>query len=411
MEGTYRSRAIEPLLRRLLQQLPALLVVGPRAAGKTTTALRLARTIVRLDHPAEATAFTADPDAALRGFNEPILLDEWQAVPGVLAAVKRSVDADPRPGRFILTGSVRADLETETWPGTGRLVRIPMYGMTIGEQDGRPLAGRLLERLERGESLEPAIDSPDLRGYVELALRSGFPQAALSLSDDVRARWLESYVDQILTRDAARIASGRDPVRIRRFLEAFAMNSAGVVQDATLVEATGITRPTAAAYEQLLSDLLVVESTPAWSSNRLKRLVRQGKRYVVDPALIAATLRLDVNGVMRDGEVLGRLLDSFVMAQLRTEVTISSSRPRLFHLRQREGRHEIDILAELGGGRIIAIEVKASSAPDGRMARHLVWLRDQLGDRFVAGVLLHTGQRTFNLGAKIVAAPISTLWS
>jgi predicted AAA+ superfamily ATPase len=142
----YLERTADRLLRDLLAELPALLVVGPRASGKTTTAARHAATVIRLDRPGEAAAFRADQDSALRGLREPVLLDEWQEAPEVLGAVKRAVDGNPRPGRYLLTGSVRADLDAPTWPGTGRLVRIPLLGMTVAEREGRPmtvpLAGR-----------------------------------------------------------------------------------------------------------------------------------------------------------------------------------------------------------------------------------------------------------------------------
>src|SRR5450759_4610281 len=113
----YRPRLVDGLLDALLAELPALFITGPRATGKTTTAARRARTVVRLDREAEAVAFRADPDAAMRGLPEPVLLDEWQAVPGVLGAVKRAVDTRPDPGRYIVAGSVRGDLEGEVWPG------------------------------------------------------------------------------------------------------------------------------------------------------------------------------------------------------------------------------------------------------------------------------------------------------
>lgn len=407
--SVYLERSVEGLISELLAQLPALLLVGPRATGKTTTASRLAATIVRLDRPAEAAAFRADPDAALRGLQEPVLLDEWQAVPEVLGAVKRAVDADPHPGRYVLTGSVRADLETETWPGTGRLVRVPLYGLTIREQLGNPAANPLLDRLVRGDPLEAPSDSPDLRGYVELAVRSGFPEAALRLSGPARERWLESYIEQLLTRDALHLANGRDPARLRRYFESYALNSAGVVAEKTLSEAAGIDQKSAAAYERLLTNLLVVEGLPAWTSNRLKRLILSRKRHVVDAALMAGALRVDAAGVLRDGDLLGRVLDTFVVSQVRAELAVTATRPRLYHLRTHEGRHEIDMLGELAEQRVVGIEVKAG-APDADAARHLAWLRERLGDRFAAGVILHTGPRTYELGERIVAAPISTLW-
>ncbi|SNQ45758.1 putative ATPase (AAA+ superfamily) [Frankia canadensis] len=412
VDRPYVPRLVDDLIRELLAELPALLVVGPRATGKTTTAARHARTIVRLDQPGQALAFAADPDAALRDLPEPILLDEWQMVPTVLGAVKRAVDTDPRPGRFIVTGSVRADLEADNWPGTGRLVRIAMTGLAVREIVHRAEAPTFLDRLAAGEveSLALPPDVPDLRDYVEMALRGGFPESALHLSARARARWLDGYLDQLLTRDVEILGEHRDPARLRRYFEVLALNSAGLVQARTLHEGAGINARTADAYDRLLQNLLVAESVPAWSTNRLKRLVRGAKRYIVDPGLIGAALRLDVNAVLRDGDLLGRILDTFVAAQLRAELPVGSARPRLYHLRGEKGQHEVDLLAELGAERVIGIEVKAHAAPDASAARHLVWLRDELGDRFVAGVVLHTGPRRYRLAPDIHAVPICALW-
>lgn len=405
----YIPRLVDSLVGELLAELPAVLIVGPRATGKTTTAARHAKSIVRLDRPAEAAAFRADPDVALAAFGEPVALDEWQEVPAVLGAVKRAVDADPRPGRFLLTGSIRADLEAETWPGTGRVVRIGMFPMTVAERLERATAP-LVDRLADGVPLDPAVPGADLRGYVRLALQGGFPEL-LPLSPLGRRRWLDSYVDQLLTRDALMADRGRDPARLRRYLEAYALNSAGLAEDKTLYDAAGIDRRTALSYEALLVNLQIADAHPAWTSNRLKRLTLTPKRYLIDPALVAAIIGVSDDAVLRDGDLLGRVLDTFVAAQLRAEVDVARNRARLYHLRQEQGRHEIDLLAEVGAERVIGIEVKASSAPDGSSAAHLAWLRDQLGDRFLAGVVLHTGPATYSLGDQITAAPISTLWA
>ncbi len=414
-DGQYRRRLVDPLLDELLEQLPAVLVVGPRTAGKTTTLARRASTVVRLDRRLRAAAFEADPDAALRGLAEPVLLDEWQRVPGVLGAVRRAVEADSRANRFFVTGSVRAELEHEVWPATGRLVRVAMYPMTVGEQLGR--TGRpFLDRIAAGEELIPPAECPDLRGYVELALRSGFPDPALRLSGLARTTWLESYVEDLLSHDVEQLEEGsprrRDPQRLRRFLEAYALNSAGIAEQKTIYEAAQVSKATANAYENLLEGLLIAERVPAWSSNRLRRLVRRSKRYLIDAALIATTLGLDEQGVVADGDLLGRVLDTFVAAQLRPELAVSRSRPRLHHLRTEEGRHEIDLIAELAGRRVVGIEVKASAAPSAREdAKHLVWLAEQLGERFLVGVVLHTGPHVYRLADRIVAAPIATLWN
>ena len=115
--------------------------------------------------------------------------------------------------------------------------------------------------------------------------------------------------------------------------------------------------------------------------------------------------------MLRDGDLLGRVLDTFVAAELRAQATVVEPPPRLYHLRKQQGRREIDLIIELGAERVIGIEVKASSEPHDADARHLAWLRDQLGDRFVAGIVLHTGPATYTLGEQIIATPISTLWA
>ncbi len=339
-----------------------------------------------------------------------MLLDEWQAVPSVLGAVKRAIDSDWRPGRFIVTGSVRADIEAETWPGTGRVIRVAMYPLTVAEQLNRSTKP-LIDRIVDGDELLPGSDSHDLRAYIEGALHGGFPEAALGLTGYARRRWLESYVEQLVTRDAQDLEAGRDPERLGRYFEVYALNSAGVVDAKTLHDAAGINRKTAEAYNALLKNLLVIDELPAWSSNRLKRLIRSPKRYLVDPGLLVGALGLDIGAVMRNGDLLGRVLETHVVAQLRAEATVARSRPRLFHLRQEQGRREIDLVAEIQAGLVVAIEIKATSAPKPDDARHLAWLRDELGEEFVEGVVLHTGPRTFSLGDRIVAAPISTLWA
>lgn len=406
----YLERSVDRLLRSLLPELPALMIVGPRATGKTTTAKRHAAHVVRLDDPSASAAFRADPDVALAGLPEPVLLDEWQVVPEVLGAVKRAVDTDPRPGRYLLTGSVRASFDSPTWPGTGRVVRIPMYGLRVAERIGTPNVEPLLDRLANGDALVEPRDPPDLRGYIDLALQSGFPEAALTDSEPARRRWLESYVDHVVTRDAPELEA-RDPARLRRYFEAFALNTAGVVEDKTLFEAAGVNRKTAAAYERLLVNLMLAERLPAWTSNRLKRLVRAPKRYVIDAALIAGVLGVGSEAILRDGDLLGRLLDTFVAAELRAETDIAATRPRLFHLRTEQGRHEVDLIAERGVGDVVAVEVKAHAAPDRDAAKHLRWLRDELGRRFTRGVVLHTGPRVYQLDDRIIAAPIAVLWT
>ncbi len=144
---------------------------------------------------------------------------------------------------------------------------------------------------------------------------------------------------------------------------------------------------------------------PAWATNRLKRLARTPKRYAIDPGLVGAALQVDAEGVLRDGALAGRVLDTFVMNQVRAELHASDQALRAYRLRLEGGRHEFDLLVETPDGRLIAIEVKVEAAPSTSSARHLSWLRGEVNDRFVVGMILHTGPRSYVLGDRLLALP------
>ena len=408
----YVQRLVDPLIAEFMTGLPALMLVGPRATGKTTTAARFGASVIRLDRPASADAVRADPDVALAAYDEPIVIDEWQLRPEILGAVKRAVDHRPEPGRFILTGSSAVDLTSVGWPATGRVVRVPVWGLSQRELVGDAAARPFLSRLFDGTIDDVVLPSyvPDLREYVEMALRGSFPEVALQDSDRLRRAWLGSYVDQLVTRDIADGGLIRDPVRLRRYLQAVAANTAGSPEHKTIYDAAELARPTALGYDGALQALMIVEHLPAWASSRLGQLAGVPKRHLTDPALMGPLLGIDARSVVRSADLLGRVIDSFVTAQLRAELPVCDEIPRLFHVREAHGRHEVDLLAEAADGRIVAIEIKADAAPDAEAARHLRWIRDRLGSRFAFGVVLHSGPLPYVIDDRIAALPICSIW-
>jgi uncharacterized protein len=407
----YVRRLIETRLERLLADVPAVLLTGPRACGKTTTARRYAGSVIHLDDPAVGGVFRQAPDVALRDLSRPVLLDEWQAAPEVIGAIKRVVDEDPRAGQFILTGSASTDLAGPTWPGTGRIIRLAMAGLTEREVEGRVDGPSFVDSiLDDPERLDVAT-TLDVADYIDLALRSGFPEPALRQQAATRADWLDSYLDECFARDIPALRAVRDPTRLRRLFVAFATNTAGVVEEKTLHEAARLDRKTALVYESLFEAVGITEQVPSFTSNRLKRLVERPKRYVTDCGLVGAALALDRGSTLRDGNALGRLIDTFVAAQLRGELVRSASpRARLRHLRAEAGRHEIDIVVDLGPRGVVAIEVKAAGAPTNHDARHLRWFQAEVTDKPVVAAVLHTGSNAYALQDGVLALPIASIW-
>ena len=413
---SYRPRMADDHIAYLLTEFPAVVINGARAIGKTTTASQHVDQIVRLDDPGVAAGYQADPDAALRRATRPVLLDEWQEVPGVLGAVKRVVDRDATPGQFILTGSVRAELNHEMWAGTGRTVRMSMYPLIERELHDRSNLDQpsFLERLVTSglDDLTLPADVPNIDGYIDIALRGGFPEVAYRIRNPrARAIWLASYLDDLITRDAAILDLSKDPIKLRRYLSVLALNNAGMPSDATLYRAADVNAKTAAGYEQLLRNLYVLDVVPAWANSRLNRLIKTGKRYMVDAGLAAAAAGLTPPIILADNDLVGRYFDAFATAQLRPELALSYPRPNLHHLRMEAGRREIDLVIEVDASRIVGLEFKAGVAPTVGDAKHLIWLRDQLGKDFVAGVILHSGPGIYELGDRVYAVPLCALWA
>lgn len=412
MDATeYVPRYVDRALDLLLAELPAVMLTGPRACGKTTTALRRASSVMRLDRPEQALALQSAPDAVLATYPTPVLIDEWQAEPGSMGAVKRAVDSGSGAGRYLLTGSVRSRLDPAGWPGTGRVVPLAMYGLSVGELERHENAPHAIERLFGDDDLEPGrLDlAPSLVDYVDHAVRGGFPDA-VGLSEFARSNWYEGYLDQLIRHDVPEAADVRSPSGLALLLRAVALNTAGQPELSTLANSAGLNHRTVKTYLDLLADLGIIDRTPAWTSNRLSRLAKLPKYYIVDPGMAVQLVGDDRTGVLRDGDRLGRLIDTFVAAQLRPLLTLATPSVTAYHLRDANQRREIDLVLESASGQVVAIEIKAAESASVRDARHLAWLRDQLGSRFHRGIVLHTGALTYPLDDRIWAMPIAALW-
>ena len=383
--------------------------------GKTTTALRHARSALRLDREAELGIALDDPDAAIREGPFPLLIDEWQHAPGILGALKRAVDASlTPPGRYIVTGSARNDLHAGQWPLTGRVLSTRLWPLTGRERFGDAGASSLFDRWDTDRRFAVPSDPPDILGYIDIALDGGFPGALAASAAGARDDWMRTYVDVAVSRDLGELSSGvgrrPSPESMRRCLTVCALHTSGAVSDASLARDAGLDRRTTLSYLETLRVLRLLDEVPAWHTRRLKRLTSMPKRYVTDSGLAAWLMGVDREALKLDGTARGRILDTFVAAQLRTEVEASAGRIQMCHLRTQGGEHEIDLIVEFGR-RVAAFEVKSSSAPTRSDARHIAWLRDRLApESFAGGAVFHTGPRRFGLDAGIEAVPIAALW-
>jgi predicted AAA+ superfamily ATPase len=287
-----------------------------------------------------------------------------------------------------------------------------MYGLTQGEITRSGTAGSLLTRLFG--TADPVVGTmpgaPGLTDYITMAVRGGFPDA-VNLSDFARSAWYEGYVEQLVRHDVNDLDTVRLPAAMTNLLRGVALNTAGTPSVIALAEAAGIDQRTTRIYLDLLESLRVVERMPAWRGNRFTRLVKVPKYHIVDTGMAAQLAGDDHQGLMSNGTRLGRIVESFVAAQVRPLYKLGIPSISCYHLRDANGKHEIDLILESAAGRVVGIEVKSGKTIAASDGKHLAWLRDQLGQSFVRGIVLHTGNMTFPLGPKLWAMPIASLWT
>lgn len=432
---TYSPRLVDLELDELLAGLPAVALDGPKGVGKTATAERRVRSVFRLDTPAQRQIAEADP-AVLLSAEPPVLFDEWQHVPPLWDAVRRAVDAGVAPGTFLLAGS-SAPTVAPTHSGAGRVVSLRMRPLSLAERGlGAPTVS-LKSLLADGKPTITGESRVDLTGYAREIIASGFPGLRGLTGRALRAQ-LDGYLARIVDRDFVEQGHAvRRPDTLRRWMTAYAAATATTTSldkiraAATSGEGDTAAKSTALAYRDVLERLWIIDAVPGWtpSRNQLSRLTQAPRHHLADPALAARLLGIDEGALLsgavsplfderdgapivrapapRDGTLFGQLFESLVTLSVRTYAQVAEARVR--HLRDQDGRHEVDIIVERADQRVVAFEVKLSAEVDDRDVRHLLWLRDKLGDDLLDAAVLSTGTHAYRRPDGIAVIPAALL--
>lgn len=419
----YAERVLDGVLDRLLPELPAIALEGPKAVGKTRTAKRRARTTYELDDPAQRQVAKAAPSRLAEG-EPPILIDEWQRVPESWDVVRRAVDDDYAPGRFLLTGSA-TPTEPPTHSGAGRIVTVRMRPMTLSERGlGAPTVS-MGELIEGGRPEVTGQTDVAIEDYTEAIIASGLP-GIQHLKGRARREALNGYLRRIVETDFEQQGHPvRKPSALRRWMTAFAAATATTASYETIRDAaTGghgekPARSTTQPYRDTLTDLWIVDQIPAWqpSRNYLSQLGKSPKHHLADPALAArllgvgagALLRGEGSGppIPRDGTLLGHLFES--LATLCVRVYARAVEASVGHLRTHGGRHEVDLIVHRDDGRFVAIEIKLGREVEVGDAEHLLWLREEAGEDCVDAMVVTTGPHAFRHPDGFAVVPLALL--
>lgn len=419
----YRHRVIDDVLDGALPDLVAIALEGAKGVGKTATASRRAATILTLSDPRSRASVAANFDL-VADVDPPVFIDEWQLEPQVWDRVRRAVDErSDRGGRFLLAGSAGVAPGARIHSGAGRIVNLTMRPMTLSER-GLQEPTVSLRGLHTGDSPIRGTTTLGIRDYVEEILRSGFP-GIRDVPPANRGRQLDGYMARIVERDMPENGiSVRRPAALRAWMQAYAAATASTVDYTKILDAATAGQPdkpsrnTVDTYREHLLRLYVLDPVEAWTPAfaPLKRLTYSPKHHLVDPALAARLVGVGAQGLLLgEGEVaspstgtwLGALFESLAVQSVR--VYADAMNARTGHLRTKNGDHEIDIVVERDDTCCVAFEVKLADTIKDSDVRHLHWLRQQLGERLVDGVVLHSGPHAYRRRDGIAVVPLVLL--
>jgi predicted AAA+ superfamily ATPase len=409
--GRLLQRHAEQAIREALQDTRVVLVNGARQSGKSTLLRQIARADATewrdLDSPVIRQAALTDP-AGFVDYQEMMVIDEIQRVPELLLPIKVQVDNDTRPGRYLLSGSARV-LGLRALPDTlpGRMETIELWPFSQGEIDEAP-DGLIDAIFTHGADLRHASQVSRVE-YADRIVRGGFPEAIARSSPRRRERFHDSYVADLVARDVMQLSDIERTAQMRALIRLLAARSGQLLVASSVGNEAGVSQATALRYISLLEEVFLLKRVPAWSRNISSRVGRASKVAFVDSGIAANLLGADARSLIRPGGPFGPLLEGFVVMELARQATWSQTRVELFHYRTKDGV-EVDAVLESRLRKVVGIEVKAASTVGQEDFRGLHHLAQRLGDDFVAGLVLYTGQDTLSFGPRLRAMPVSALW-
>jgi predicted AAA+ superfamily ATPase len=402
-------RQIESRVAEAMQDTPVVWLAGPRQAGKTTLVRQMSGNGTRyltLDDELTLMSAREDPIGMIRSLDRAVI-DEIQRAPSLLLAIKKSVDEDRRPGRFLLTGSANLmALPTVADSLAGRMETLLLLPLSQSEIERQ--SANWLDRVFAGRI--PQQGSQALGGdLVDRVLCGGYPEAISRSTPRRRIAWARQYIDALIQRDVRDVSGIEKLDQLPRFLRALAQTAAQMCNYTQLGGHVGLDSKTAAKYIGVLEQMYLLRRVEVWARNRINRAVKTAKLQFIDSGLLAALLELTAHEVQQDRTRFGNVLGSFVYGELLKATTTAEGDYSLMYYRDAD-KLEVDVVIENAAGQLVGVEVKASATVNKSDLRGLRKLASLAGDQFKLGILLYDGDETLPLGDNIWAAPLATLW-
>lgn len=402
------------LAEEIFSDTPVLTVSGARQVGKSTLVSQLLQNrshrLLNLDNAATLQAAQTDPDGFVRQFPEGVVaIDEIQRVPALLRAIKAALDEDRRPGRFIVTGSSNLmNLKGAEESLAGRAETLRLRGFSQGERKG--ITEDFAANAWNPHPQLPASEFERI-DYLRMITESSFPEIA-EATPRRRDRWVQAYVERVLTKDATDLYGIQYPDRLRVLLGKIASQGASEFVAAHIGRELNIPERSVPGYLDALKNVFLIDVLPAWGTNLTRRVISKPKVFLQDPATAASLVGVDAASLEMQisSSFTGGLLESFVATELLKQQEWSAIPFKLFHFRDSTGK-EVDLVMESRNREVVGVEVKAAVSLQGKDFSGLRHLQTLAGERFRCGILLYAGKESLPMGPGLWAMPISALWS
>lgn len=408
------ARFLKEILFKRLKFFPVVLLVGPRQSGKTTLTKQLSEELSlnysSFDDLNNLIRVEIDPIGFLESLSKPIVLDEVQRAPEIFLPIKVDVDTHRHPGRYLLTGSANPLLVPKVGDAlTGRMAICNLWPLSQGEILGNreKFLEQLLSEKEWPNSF-PYIDQVEL---INKLFIGGFPALQEPHDDEDRKAWCNNYLSLSLQKDINDLSKVEGFAHLPALLYGLASRVGSTLNYEELSRIARTASTSIRRYTQLLESLFLLYRLPAWSPNIDKQLTKSPKVHFSDTALLLHVLNLNKDQLKSTPNVLGHVVENFVVMECVKQSTWDKSDIKLFHYRwEKEKRTEVDVVVE-SEGKIAGIEVKLSSVIRSDDIKGLKALQETSKGAFVKGVILYMGDRVLSISKKITALPISALWS
>lgn len=405
------QRNIKPTLKKALLRSPVVLLNGARQVGKSTLALEFLKegnfNYITFDDEMMYLAAKNDPTSFIESLEKPVIIDEVQRVPEIFLPIKIDVDNNRIPGRYLLTGSANPLLIPRLGDSlAGRMEIIDLMPLSQGEILGT--VEHFVDLVFENKPIKAPDKKQSKRELYKKMIKGGYPSVQ-NVDEETEEAWMRSYLNLILQRDIKDLAQIEKITELPNILKLLAHRSSNLLNVSEVSRDAKMVAQTMHRYLALLETVFLIYLQPSWHTNLSLRLIKSPKVYLVDSGLLAYLMGINLEKALNNELLIGKILENFVVSELKKQITWSKTKPELYHFRT-TGSEEVDVILEDRMGNIVGIEIKNSTKVLPQDFKGLKYLQEKSKNKLLKGIVLYNGSQVISFGPNLYAMPINSLW-